>query len=261
MAPLTVFADPVALGRALAGRIADGIAAANQAGRRYLLGCPGGRSAQTTYLALAEEVRTRRLDVSGLVIVMMDEYVLPGTAPGTFEAVADDLPHSCRGFGREQIAGPLNVDPANLWLPDPADPAAYDRRIAAAGGIDLFILASGASDGHVAFNPPGAPPDSTTRVVELPDSTRRDNLVTFPTFQGLDDVPAHGVTVGIATIGSLSRQAVLILHGADKAEAAARITATERYDPGWPASVVHACRQPEIFADEAAAAGTKPLKP
>ncbi|GAB3407758.1 6-phosphogluconolactonase [Flindersiella endophytica] len=256
MAPVRVFADPVALGRALADRIADGIEVANQAGRPYLLGCPGGRSAQTTYTALAGGVRERRLDVSQLVIVMMDEYVLPVKAtPGTYEPVADGLPHSCRGFGRDQIAGPLGVAPANLWLPDPADPAAYDRRIAAAGGIDLFVLASGASDGHIAFNPPGSPADSTTRIVELPESTRRDNLVTFPTFESLAGVPTHGVTVGIGTIGALSRQAILILHGEDKVTAAARITATERYDSSWPASVVHACEQPEIFVDKAAAGG------
>ncbi len=58
-----------------------------------------------------------------------------------------------------QILAPLEAAGGaspQLWYADPADPAAYDRRIAAAGGIDLFLLASGASDGHVAFNPPGS---------------------------------------------------------------------------------------------------------
>lgn len=252
MAPITVFADPLQLGRALAARIADGIEVANRAGRRYLLGCPGGRSAMTTYAALADEVRTRTLDLSGLVIVMMDEYVLP-RGGGAFTAVADDLPHSCRGFGRDHIAGPLDLDAEQLWVPDPADPGAYDRRIAEAGGIDLFVLASGASDGHVAFNPPGSAYDSKTRIVALPESTRRDNLVTFPTFGTLANVPAHGVTVGIGTIRTHSRQAVLILHGEDKTKAAERLTATGRYEPDWPATVVHACERPEIFLDEAAA--------
>lgn len=257
MAPQVVFADPGALGHALAVRIADGIEAANAAGRRYLLGCPGGRSARPAYAALAHQARGRRLDLSGLAIVLMDEYVLPG--PDGFTAVAADLPHSCRGFARDHIVAPLNAaangGPVDVWLPDPADPGAFDRRIADAGGIDLFVLASGAGDGHVAFNPPGAALDSTTRVVALPESTRRDNLATFPSFGGrLDRVPTHGVTVGVGTIRSLSRQAVLILHGADKARAAARITATDRYDPTWPATVVHACARPEIFVDEAAAA-------
>ena len=87
----------------------------------------------------------------------------------------------------------LQIPADRLWLPDPADPDAYDERIAAAGGIDLFLLASGAGDGHVAFNPPGTEAAARTRVVALPDSTRRDNLATFPTFGGeLDAVPRTG---------------------------------------------------------------------
>ena len=42
----------------------------------------------------------------------------------------------------------------------PADPEGYEQRLADAGGIDLFLLASGAGDGHVAFNPPGADRDT-----------------------------------------------------------------------------------------------------
>lgn len=48
----------------------------------------------------------------------------------------------------------------HVWFPDPAQPAAYDEDIRTAGGIDLFLIATGASDGHVAFNPPG---DASTR--------------------------------------------------------------------------------------------------
>ena len=81
-------------------------------------------------------------------------------------------------------------------MPDPADPEEYDKRIADVGGIDLFLLASGTSDGHVAFNPAGTPVGTRTRVVGLTEQTRRDNLTTFPTFGGLDEVPLYGVTVG-----------------------------------------------------------------
>ena len=70
----TVFDGPEAVGRALAALIADRIAEAG-AGRSFLLGCPSGRSPWTTYVALAREVTARRLDLTGLVIVMMDEYV------------------------------------------------------------------------------------------------------------------------------------------------------------------------------------------
>ncbi|MFD2078023.1 glucosamine-6-phosphate deaminase [Actinopolymorpha cephalotaxi] len=259
----TLFTDADALGRALAAEIADGIEAANSRGRRYLLGCPGGRSAMTTYAALADQVRIRRVDLSGLVIVMMDEYVEAGPTSGTFGCVADHLAHSCRGFGRDLIAAPLSaaagpergVREDHLWVPDPADPAAYDRQLTAAGGIDLFILASGASDGHVAFNPPGTPTDAETRIVPLAPSTRQDNLVTFPHLRTLDRVPTHGVGVGVATIRTQSRRAVMVVHGADKARAAAQVAAADGYDPAWPATIVSECARPGLYVDQAAAVG------
>jgi glucosamine-6-phosphate deaminase len=232
VAPSRTFPDAGALGAALA----DEIRARHDASAGpFLLGCPGGRSLRTTYAALAGRPLDR------LVVVMMDEYV--GAPP--------DAHHSCARFAREEIAAPLGVPSERVWLPDAADPAAYDERIAAAGGIDLFLLASGASDGHVAFNPPGSPLDSRTRVIELAESTRRDNLATFPELAGLDDVPTHGVSVGIATIAA-ARSARLVLLGAGKREAARRLLALDHYDPAWPASVVHAVPDAEIWLDQEA---------
>lgn len=238
----TVFADPTRLGEALAARIATELSAARAAGRHYVLGCPGGRSPASTYAALV----ALRPAVDHLVIALMDEYVEDG------RAIDARLPHSCLRFARETITGPLGIPDDRLWRPDPADPAAYDERIAAIGGIDLFLLASGATDGHVAFNPPGSPADSITRVVELAETTRRDNMSTFPTLHSLDDVPRYGVTVGIDTIRRHSRNAVMIVHGAQKALAAERLMAAERYDDQWPASVVVECDNGELWIDQSA---------
>ena len=146
-----------------------------------------------------------------------------------------------------------HVRPENIWLPDPADPSAYDRRIEDAGGIDVFILASGAGDGHVAFNPPGSPPDAPTRVVRLPEQTRRDNLVTFPDFDGLDSVPRYGLTIGTGTIARQSKDVGMLLWGADKRPAFERIAGADAYDPDWPATVAVACRNSVIYADKQAA--------
>jgi glucosamine-6-phosphate deaminase len=138
-------------------------------------------------------------------------------------------------------------------MPDVADPEQYDARIASTGGVDVFILASGASDGHVAFNPPGADVSSRTRIVELPESTRRDNLATFPTFNGdLRNVPTHGLTVGIGTIKAVSKSVLMLLHGSDKGLAAAHLCAADGYDPNWPATVFAECREPQLLIDRAA---------
>ena len=90
-------------------------------------------------------------------------------------------------------------------------------------------------------------------MVRLAESTRRDNLRTFPEFTSVDDVPEHGVSVGLATITG-ARRARLVLHGADKRDAAARVTSLEAFDPSWPASVIHACADGEIWLDRQAAA-------
>ncbi|WP_439678687.1 6-phosphogluconolactonase [Embleya sp. MST-111070] len=257
--PLRVFDAPADLGDALAREIADGIVTAAAAGVRYVLGCPGGRSPKPVYDALAEQVAARGLDLRHVVIAMMDEYVVAGSDGYT------DIDHgahnSCHRFAAEEIVAPLNAAagpgrgiPADaVWFPDPADPEAYDTRLADAGGIDLFILASGATDGHIAFNPPGAPRDSRSRVVELPDSTRRDNLGTFPDYASLDEVPRHGVTVGVQTIVSRSRRAVMVVHGEHKREAVRRLGAADDYDPAWPATLVVTCEHPSLYVDRAAA--------
>jgi glucosamine-6-phosphate deaminase len=195
----------------------------------FLLGCPGGRSLRETYRAL----RPRELD--RLVAVLMDEYV----------PAAPDDHFSCARFAREEIGAP------ETWLPDPDDPTAFDDRIDAGGGIDLFLLASGASDGHVAMNGPGAARASRTRLVELPESTRRDNHATFPEFASLDEVPLRGVTVGIATIAAARRQR-LVLTGAGKHLATERLLSLDRYDPAWPASIVHDCTDAQIWVDKEA---------
>lgn len=237
------FPDGDALGRALASEIADRIQLATDSGRAFVLGCPGGRTPTSTYLALADEFVNRGTDLRGLIVVMMDDYV---EADGDGWAhVAEDAHFSCRRFAWEEIQAVLSRGVApqhalpreNVWFPDPANPAAYDDRIRELGGIDFFILASGAGDGHVAFNPPGSELPTRTRVVELAEQTRRDNLATFPDFDGINAVPTHGVTVGISTIAEMSKAAAMILIGADKRIAFQKLSIGTGYDPAWPSTV------------------------
>jgi glucosamine-6-phosphate deaminase len=257
----TVFDGPEAVGRALAALIADRIEEAG-AGRTFLLGCPSGRSPWTTYVALAREVAARCLDLTGLVIVMMDEYVERDDGTGEMRLIDPAAPHSCLRFGQTEIVDRLNaaagqgrgITRDRYWVPDPAAPGDYDRNIADHGGVDLFILASGAGDGHVAFNPPGTGPDTATRVIRLADQTRRDNLHTFPSFgKDIDRVPRYGVTVGVGTIREQSKQVVMVAHGAPKARAVRRVAAADGYRPEWPATILADCARPLLFIDEAAA--------
>jgi len=255
MTVLHVFQDAVALGESLADRIATGIEQARMRKERYLLGCPGGRSPRTTYAALVKRVRQLELDLRHLTIVMMDDYLVDDVNGP--RRIDPGMHCSVERFAREVIVEPLNaaapagqgIPASNLWLPDPADPAGYETRLREAGGIDLFILASGDSDGHVAFNPPGAARCSRTRIIDLAESTRRDNLGTFPQFESIDAVPRQGISVGIATIIENSHLAVLVAPGAAKRTAVARIAGATDYDPDWPATVLAACGHGLLYAD------------
>jgi len=259
-APVTVFDSAEQLGWTLAGEILERTRAALRRRRRFLLGCPSGRTPRPIYRALARRAAEANDNLSHLVIVMMDEY-LNADGKGGFVAAPMNAHYSCLGFAFREIQGPINQElPADacipdhhIWIPDPADPPEYDRHLADAGGVDFFIMASGASDGHVAFNPPGSAIDSGTRIVALAEHTRQDNLSTFPQFKSLDEVPTHGVSVGLGTIAGLSQEAVLVMHGASKAESARRVQAGEHFDAAWPATLVHECRRGRILLDKAAA--------
>lgn len=246
------FPSPEALGEAVAEDIAVRLAARPGA---FLLGCPGGRSPRPVYAAFARLAATRNLDLGRLIIVMMDDYLTK-----SFAHVPADAHYSCRRFASEEIQAVLNaglplpnrIPDGNVWFPDPTDPAAYDTRIAAAGGIDLFLLASGAGDGHVAFNPRVSARNSVTRIVPLAEQTRRDNLGTFPDFASIDDVPTHGVTVGIATIAR-SRATAMLVWGKDKQTAYRHLAAAKDYHSDWPATVWAASPDATLYADRAAA--------
>jgi glucosamine-6-phosphate deaminase len=231
-AELRVFADADELGAELAHEV---LARYDASDGPYLLGCPGGRSLRTTYRALAAHGRV----LDRLIVVMMDEYL--GAPP--------DAHYSCTRFAHEEIAGPLGA--REVWLPGADDPGAYDARIGDAGGVDVFLLASGASDGHVAFVPPGGARSGRTSVLPLAETTRRDNLATFPEFESLADVPLYGISIGLGTIAE-ARTLRLVLHGAGKRAATAQLLGLDEFDSSWPASVVHDHPDAQIWIDEEA---------
>lgn len=252
-----VFATPQLLGEHLAGGLLRRIAAARGQSRRFLLGCPTGRTPRPIFEAMANRLESEPADLSHVTLVLMDEYLVK--RDGVLQYAPSDQPWSCHHFARVEIAGRLNaplpsaqrIPDAHIWFPDPRDPVEYDRRIADVGGIDFFLLASGAGDGHVAFNPPGSPRDSLTRIIALSEETRHDNLRTFPAFERLENVPHHGVSVGIATI-TAAREAVMVVWGAGKGKTLSRMLAATRYEADWPATLIHECQGGEILCDAAA---------
>ncbi len=257
--PLTVLPDEAAIGKHVAQQVLSLLEDASI--RRIVVGCPAGRTPRSTYRALGELAAARRSDLSRLAIVMMDEFLVEMN--GQLRYCDPDALYSCRRFAEVELRQALNAGlsrdrqlPASqIHFPDPDDPGRFEDLIAELGGIDFFIIASGTSDGHVAFNPPGSALDSRTRIVELAATTRRDNMSTFPVFATLSEVPKFGVTVGLGTVVQHSKRVALLMSGMGKRAALQRLAELGRFDPSWPASVVFECRHPELVVDAAAAEG------
>ena len=244
MVRTTVVASGSDAGQLVAGHILDAVAA--KAGEPFLLGCPAGRTPVTTYAALRPLADARSVNLSSVQIVMLDEYVVDG------ELCQWSAHYSCRRFIRETLVDSGVVKVSQVHWPDPHFPGHYDEWIAAAGGLDVVILGCGTSDGHVAFNPPGTSADSPTAVVQLAESTQRDNLATFPMFASYADVPTAGATIGLRSIRAAG-SVIMMLLGEEKGPAFARLTAMTTFDPLWPASILHECDCGWLVADRAAA--------
>ena len=206
MAEIVVVPDEAAAGELVAAavwRLVDREASP-------VLGVATGSTPLAVYRALAASRGDR--DLGGLTAFALDEYV--GLGP--------EHPQSYRQTLLRDLAAPLALAPGQVIVPD-GDPAtlqdagaAFERAIAAAGGIDLQLLGIG-TDGHVGFNEPGSSLASRTRVKTLTEQTRRDNARFF---DSIDDVPIHCVTQGLGTIGEAGHL-VLLAFGAAKAEAVA----------------------------------------
>ena len=255
--PTIRLANAVEVGNFVARKIASAIAESDS--NPVVLGFPSGRTPRPTIAALALIASEENLDLSRVHILLMDDYVWE-ISPGKFENVAETEHFSCRKFAKDELLTVINsgledskrIRESNLHAPDAANPLAYENLINELGGIDIFILASGTSDGHVAFNGPGASRNSLTSVMKLAEKTRTDNLLTFPEFKSIDEVPSFGVSVGISTIADKSRLAIMILTSAEKQEAFRTINAATKYDPNWPATVVVECQEGLIVVDELA---------
>jgi glucosamine-6-phosphate deaminase len=172
-------------------------------------------------------------DFSAVHLVALDEYVgLPAGHPASYAAYVE-----------REIAVPLGIPTDHVVVPQRSG-AELERRIAELGGVDLQLLGIG-RNGHLAFNEPGSPLDSRSRVVALTESTRRDNAAY------VEPVPSHAITQGLGTILE-ARHLVLLATGAAKAEAVAAAL-TGPVTPDCPASVVRRHPQVTVVLDAAAA--------
>ena len=177
-----------------------------------VLGLATGSTPLDTYRELIDRHRSGGLSFSSAQAFLLDEYVgLPPEHPQSYHSVIRAEFTATVDFGAGAVHGldGMAADPQ-------AEAAAYEGRIAAAGGVDLQILGIG-TDGHVGFNEPMSSLASRTRIKTLTRQTRLDNARFFAS---PDEVPDHVLTQGLGTIRE-ARHLVLLAMGEAKAEAVA----------------------------------------
>ena len=221
-----------------------------------VLGLPTGATPIELYKRVVSACRLTRHCFSQATTFNLDEYVgLPLGHPGSY-----------RSYMERHFLGHVDIDPARAHVPDGtasrvlgAEPelpfeealqrtcALYEEEIRQAGGLGLTFLGLGVN-GHIAFNEPGSPFESRTRVVDLAPATRRANSQHFA---GGEEVPRRAITMGIGTILE-SRAIVLMASGEAKAPAVERLRSGE-VSEDFPASALHRHPNVTVFVDRAAA--------
>ncbi|MCX7024461.1 MAG: glucosamine-6-phosphate deaminase [Spirochaetes bacterium] len=216
-------------------------AAKAAAEKPFVLGLPTGSSPLGMYARLVELRAAGKVSFRDVVTFNMDEYV----------GLPEDHPESYHSFMWKAFFGKVDIDPANVNIPDGNAPdlgaecARYEAKIGALGGIDLFVGGIGA-DGHIAFNEPGSSLSSRTRVKTL---TRDTKTVNARFFGGdFSKVPSTALTVGVGTIMD-SREVLILASGMGKARAL-RHAIEEGVNHLWPVSCLQLHPNGIIVCDE-----------
>jgi glucosamine-6-phosphate deaminase len=179
--------------------------------RPFVLGLPTGSTPLATYAELIKMYKAGEVSFANVVTFNMDEYV----------GLPEEHPQSYHSFMWNNFFSHIDIKPENAHILNgmatdlEAECAAYEAKIEAAGGIDLFMGGVG-GDGHIAFNEPFSSLASRTRVKTLTE----DTIIANARFFGGDvtQVPKTALTVGVGTVLA-SREVMILATGYGKARA------------------------------------------
>ncbi|HOU32637.1 MAG TPA: glucosamine-6-phosphate deaminase [Synergistaceae bacterium] len=195
---------------------------------RSVLGLPTGSTPQGLYRELVRLFQEGDLDFSEVTAFNLDEYL----------GLSRTDPQSYAWFMEENLFKFVNVPPERRHIPDgmATDPegecARYERKIEAAGGIDLQILGLG-REGHIGFNEPGVKFEKHTHLIRLTEGTIQANARFF---SSPEQVPTRALTMGIKSIMGAKR-IILLASGQEKADAVAAAVRGP-VSPELPASIL-----------------------
>lgn len=202
-----------------------------------VLGLATGSSPVGIYKNLVKAYQEKKVSFKDVTTFNLDEYI----------GLEETHHQSYRYFMNDNLFNHIDIDKNKTHVPNGTnyeyDVENYDKEIEANGGIDLQILGIG-SNGHIAFNEPGTPFDSLTHVVDLKESTIKDNSRFF---NSIDEVPKKSITMGLTSI-IRAKKIVIIITGENKKEVLARLL-TGKISEDLPASILHNHPDVTIYAD------------
>ncbi|KAI1321644.1 Glucosamine-6-phosphate isomerase 2 [Mortierella claussenii] len=207
----------------------------------FVLGLPTGSSPIGVYRNLVKFHQAGELSFQHIITFNMDEYV----------GLPRDHPESYHSFMWSNLFKHVDILPENVHILDgnagdlDLECQRYEEKIAAVGGIELFLGGIG-PDGHIAFNEPGSSLNSRTRVKTLAYDTIVANARFFD--NDITKVPNLALTVGVATVMD-AREVCIIITGAHKALALAKCI-EEGVNHMWTVSAIQLHPRGMIVCDE-----------
>ena len=208
-----------------------------------VLGLATGSSPVGLYKKMIADHNSNGTSYKNCITFNLDEYI----------GLPKDHDQSYWTFMHENLFNGIDIPEENIHIPagdkedEEKECMEYEANLAA-HVVDLQVLGIG-SDGHIAFNEPGAPFDSVTHIMEPTEQTRRDNARFFD--DDISQVPTHAITMGLASI-MRARKIIMIATGANKADAVyGMIKGPKTTD--CPASILQDHADVTVLLDPAAA--------
>ena len=209
---------------------------------KAVLGLATGSSPIGTYQNMAKDHCENGTSYKDIVTVNLDEYV----------GLTADHDQSYAYFMYQNLFKNIDVKLENTNLPSGSAKdlqAECDRYNALLEQYqqDVQVLGLG-SNGHIGFNEPGTPFGSVTHLVDLTESTIKDNSRLFAS---IDEVPRQALSMGIKNIMN-AKSILVVVSGKNKAKAVYGMVKGE-VTPDLPASVLQLHPAVTVICDKDAA--------
>ena len=178
-----------------------------------VLGLATGSTPLGLYAKMAEDHRENGTSYANCRAVNLDEYV----------GLDVNSDQSYVYFMRENLFKHIDIKPENTHIENgkaenkEAECERYNKLLDELRQ-DIQVLGIG-SNGHIAFNEPGTPFDSVTHIVDLAESTIKDNSRLF---NSIDEVPRQAFTMGLSNIMN-AKKILILANGAGKAYAVSEL--------------------------------------